>query len=175
MFSSNDLIIFARLTQLTSAAAGEEERARLLRYRKKPDLQSVRSRSALNSRGRLILSDPPPRTMSGLDELRPALDEVLAKLLAPDPGQRSLAEQQLKALQVTEEYGVALTEVTLSAQQPLPVRQMTALLLRQYVNSHWCSAADKFVPPEVTQEAKVAIRRMLPEGLKESISKVRWS
>ena len=40
--------------------------------------------------------------MANLDELRPALAEVLGKLLSPDPGERTLAEQQLKALQVTE-------------------------------------------------------------------------
>ncbi len=67
---------------------------------------------------------------------------------------------------------MVLTELTLCAARPLPLRQMTAVLLRQYVDSHWSPDADRFVPPEVTPGAKAAIRRMLPEGLKESISKV---
>ena len=43
----------------------------------------------------------------------------------------------------------------------------------QYVDAHWSSDAEKFVAPEATPAAKEAIRRMLPQGLKESISKVR--
>ena len=49
---------------------------------------------------------------------------------------------------------------------------MTAVLLKQYVDAHWSADAEKFVAPEATAAAKEAIRRMLPQGLKESISKV---
>ncbi len=70
------------------------------------------------------------------------------------------------------EFGVLLTELTLSEDQPVALRQMTAVLLRQYVDVHWNSGAEKYEPPETTPEAKAAIRKMLPEGLKESISKV---
>lgn len=72
----------------------------------------------------------------------------------------------------TTEYGVILTEVTLSPHESPPVRQMTAVLLKQYVDTHWCCDADKFVPPEATPAAKAQIKKLLPEGLKESISKV---
>ena len=65
-----------------------------------------------------------------------------------------------------------MTQITLSGSEPLALRQMTAVLLKQYVDAHWSSLSDKFVAPEVTPGAKVAIRQMLPEGLKESISKV---
>ena len=72
------------------------------------------------------------------------------------------------------EYGVVLCELTLSpVLGSLPVRQMTAVLLKQYVDAHWSADAEKFVAPEATAAAKEAIRRMLPQGLKESISKVR--
>ena len=39
-------------------------------------------------------------------------------------GERKLGEQQLEALQVTDEYGVHLTEITLEAESPLPLRQV---------------------------------------------------
>ena len=67
-----------------------------------------------------------------------------------------------------------MTEVTLSVDRPPPLRQMTAVLLRQYVDAHWSAATDKFVPPEVTDNAKASIRRMLPEGLKDASSKVGY-
>ena len=71
------------------------------------------------------------------------------------------------------EYGVLLTELTLSPTESLPLRQMTALLLKQYVDQHWNQNAEKYTAPEVTPQAKAKIRAMLPAGLKESISKVR--
>ena len=68
---------------------------------------------------------------------------------------------------------MVLCELTLSpVLGSLPVRQMTAVLLKQYVDAHWSADAEKFVAPEATAAAKEAIRRMLPQGLKESISKV---
>ena len=67
---------------------------------------------------------------------------------------------------------MVLCELTLSPGGSLPVRQMTAVLLKQYVDAHWSADAEKFVAPEATPAAKEAIRRMLPQGLKESISKV---
>ena len=70
------------------------------------------------------------------------------------------------------EYGVALTELTLSHDGVLQIRQMAALLLKQYVDTHWSSMSEKFKSPETTPQAKATIRQMLPHGLKESISKV---
>ena len=71
------------------------------------------------------------------------------------------------------EYGVLLTELTLQPDGSPPLRQMAALLLKKYVDTHWSSDSDKFQPPEATPQAKATIRNMLPHGLKESISKVR--
>ena len=70
------------------------------------------------------------------------------------------------------EYGIHLTEITLEVDGHLPLRQMAALLLKQYVDAHWSSEAEKFKEPEATPKAKASIRAMLPIGLKESISKV---
>jgi len=104
-----------------------------------------------------------------------ALCEVVTALMSPDPNERILAEHQIDALQVTEEYGVALTELTLEHDGLLQIRQMTALLLKQYVDTHWSSLGEKFKGPETSPAAKVTIKNMLPHGLKESISKVRNS
>ena len=70
------------------------------------------------------------------------------------------------------EYGVALTELTLSHDGVLQIRQMSSLLLKQYVDTHWSASSEKFKSPETTPQAKATIRQMLPHGLKESISKV---
>lgn len=53
------------------------------------------------------------------------------------------------------------------------MRQLASVLLKQYVETHWCSYSEKFRPPETTEHAKVTIKELLPHGLKESISKVQ--
>ena len=105
--------------------------------------------------------------------IKSALVDVINASMSVNPEERKLAEQQLEALQVTEEYGVALTELTLEHDGLLQTRQMAALLLKKYVDTHWTSCSEKFKGPETSPAAKATIRNMLPHGLKESISKVR--
>jgi len=109
----------------------------------------------------------------GDSSLRSALLETISGLLSPDQIVRAQAEEQVKALEVTDEYGVFLTELTLEPSGQLAVRQLSAVMLKQYIDVHWSQESDKFRPPETTAAAKQAIRNMLPLGLKESISKVR--
>ncbi|PKU32895.1 hypothetical protein llap_16801 [Limosa lapponica baueri] len=73
------------------------------------------------------------------------------------------------------EFGVHLAELTVDPQGALAIRQLASVILKQYVETHWCSQSEKFRPPETTERAKVAIRELLPNGLRESISKVRSS
>ena len=70
------------------------------------------------------------------------------------------------------DYGVLLTELTLQPDGSPPLRQMAALLLKKYVDTHWYPEAEKFQAPEAAPQAKASIRNMLPHGLNESISKV---
>ncbi|GFR73520.1 importin-9 [Elysia marginata] len=73
------------------------------------------------------------------------------------------------------EFGVYLAEITVDPQGPLAIRQLASVLLKQYVHCHWSQQSDKFEPPETTDAAKIHIRQLLPQGLSESISKVRSS
>ncbi|CAI5777964.1 importin-9 [Podarcis raffonei] len=107
--------------------------------------------------------------------LKEALVETLNGILCPVQGVRAAAEEQVKVLEVTEEFGVHLAELTVDPQGALAIRQLASVILKQYVETHWCSQSDKFRPPETTERAKAAIRELLPNGLRESISKVRSS
>lgn len=107
--------------------------------------------------------------------LKEALVESLAAILSHELHIRNAGEEHLKTLEVTEEFGVHLAELTLNPEGPLAIRQLASVLLRQYVEAHWSPLSEKFRQPETTEEAKVAIRQMLPHGLKETISKVRSS
>ncbi|XP_051780368.1 importin-9 [Erpetoichthys calabaricus] len=107
--------------------------------------------------------------------LKEALIETLTAILSPVQEVRAAAEEQIKVLEVTEEFGVHLAELTVDPQGALAIRQLASVILKQYVETHWCSQSDKFRPPETTDRAKSAIRELLPNGLRESISKVRSS
>ena len=61
---------------------------------------------------------------------------------------------------VFSEFGVALTELTLEHDGLLQIRQMAALLLKQYVDTHWSSLSEKFKGPETSVQAKATIRSM---------------
>ncbi|KAM0731153.1 Importin-9 [Formica fusca] len=105
--------------------------------------------------------------------LKEALYETLTEILSPHYETRKAAEQRIQALEVTEEYGIHLTEFVVDPNGHLPIRQLASVLLKQYVETHWCSLADKFRPPELNNTAKKKIKELLPLGLRESISKVR--
>uniref|UniRef100_A0AAZ3Q4E5 Importin N-terminal domain-containing protein n=1 Tax=Oncorhynchus tshawytscha TaxID=74940 RepID=A0AAZ3Q4E5_ONCTS len=107
--------------------------------------------------------------------LKEALIDTLTAILSPVQEVRAAAEEQIKVLEVTEEFGVHLSELTVDPQGALAIRQLASVILKQYVETHWCSLSEKFRPPETTDRAKAAIRQLLPGGLREAISKVRSS
>merc|ERR1719354_380442 len=57
--------------------------------------------------------------------------------------------------------------MTLDNECSLSIRQLAAVLLRQYIDSHWSQDGEKFRAPETTPNAKAMIRQMLPMGLKD--------
>ncbi|ODM92754.1 Importin-9 [Orchesella cincta] len=110
--------------------------------------------------------------------VKEALIETLLGSLSPEAGVRKAAEERLKALEVTEQYPLILMEIVLatgdSVLQP-PIRQLASVVLRQYVDTHWTSIAEKFVPPEPNEQVKAALREMAPVGLTYHESKIRNS
>ncbi|XP_026826550.1 importin-9 isoform X2 [Ooceraea biroi] len=105
--------------------------------------------------------------------LKEALYETLTGILSPHYETRKAAEQRIQALEVTEEFGIHLTEFVVDPNGHLPIRQLASVLLKQYVETHWCYLSEKFRLPEINDTAKGRIKELLPLGLRESSSKVR--
>ncbi|XP_014203577.1 importin-9 isoform X2 [Copidosoma floridanum] len=105
--------------------------------------------------------------------LKEALLESLHRILVTDRESRQAAEQRLAALEVTEEFGIHLTEFVVDPNGLLAIRQLSSVLLKQYVESHWTPLAEKFRPPELKLHVKEKIKIILPVGLRDPISKVR--
>ncbi|KAI1295774.1 Importin-9 [Halotydeus destructor] len=87
--------------------------------------------------------------------------ETLNALLSGDSSLRQNAEQQMKLLEVTDDYGIHLTDITLDKTIAWPIRQLSLVLLKQFVNTHWSKSTDKFQEPEVDHDNKVRIRGRL--------------
>ena len=67
-----------------------------------------------------------------------------------------------------------MTEIAFDGRYSLPIRQLSLVLLKQYVDSHWWKHyEDKFDPPEVAVEARDIIREVLPQILADENSKIR--
>lgn len=82
-----------------------------------------------------------------MSTLKEALLECLEGSLSPAGEVRKGAEERLKALEVTDTYPIHLMEIVLhTGQQALspPIRQLASVILRQYVDSHWSSIAEKY-------------------------------
>ncbi|KAF2359254.1 Exportin-1/Importin-beta-like [Trinorchestia longiramus] len=107
--------------------------------------------------------------------LKEALIETLQNILSPQSAIRQQAEEHIKVLKVTEEFGVHLAEVALDSNGNLPVRQLASVLLQQYVEEHWHDGSQKFQVPECPEQSKQRIRQILPQGLYEPSRKVRSS
>ena len=70
----------------------------------------------------------------GDGSLKAATLDTLCGLLSPTRATRQQAEEQVKALEVTDEFGVCLCELVLQDSHQLPVRQLAAVMLKQYID-----------------------------------------
>lgn len=55
------------------------------------------------------------------------------------------------------------------------IRQMSGVLFKQFIETHWSQNSEKFKEPEIDAEIKSQIRKVLPLGLKDQNSKIRGS
>lgn len=76
-------------------------------------------------------------------------------------------------MSVCADYGVILAEVAHTPHIELPLRQLSSVVLKQYVESHWSHESGKFCEPQVTTEAKRIIKHLLLAILGSEESKIR--
>ena len=46
------------------------------------------------------------------------------------------------------DFGLVLTELCINDKENSSLKQLAAVLLRQYVDTHWSELSEKFTPPE---------------------------
>lgn len=111
------------------------------------------------------------------DLIKQAMFEELQKILNPDGDIRRQAEERLAQLKYTEGYGVYLAEITINQNLELALRQLASVMLKQYVEDCWADDGEEGQSSNgallVNNEAKIAIKTILPQGLYDPNSKIR--
>ena len=70
-------------------------------------------------------------------------------------------------------YASCLTRITLEVAVPLEVRQLAAVVLRQFIRIHWSESADSFTEPAPSENEKAAVRAVLTNGLSDETPRIR--
>jgi len=111
--------------------------------------------------------------MESSADLRTMIEQTLTMIITPDQQLIEKGQTQLQALELLDKYTLALTEISVDNTRDISIRQLAGVLLRKYVNKHWTRDIDNFVEPEVPEQVKIQIRRILPLGLNEPNHRLR--
>jgi hypothetical protein len=69
--------------------------------------------------------------------------------------------------------GLSLCRLIMSSEAAQPIRQLSGLILKKYVNQYWSAIFPQFVGPMIGPEIKSQIRALLLQSLAEPDSKIR--
>lgn len=107
-----------------------------------------------------------------IDQDQEWLLNCLNATLDPNQEIRSLAEVSLRQASLQPGFGVALSKVAGNKELPLGLRQLAAVLLKQFIKKHWHESEESFEPPAVATEEKEVIRILLLPSLDDSHRKI---
>lgn len=99
--------------------------------------------------------------------------QCLAATQSPDASTRHQAEAQFNSFSLQHGFGVALLEILLSSAVDEQLRQLAAVLCRQFIHVHWTRQKAGFIEPEVQEEHKQTMRSQLVAALSLEQSKLR--
>ncbi|KAI3660052.1 hypothetical protein MP638_005330 [Amoeboaphelidium occidentale] len=104
------------------------------------------------------------------------LVEVLRQVLSPDAEIRKVASNTLLAMEQQQpDIAMSLLQLIASRQLATAERQLAALTLKNYVDTHWSQedCGENFKGPEPPMEVKQAVRQNILGMLSESEHKIR--
>ncbi|XP_020590450.1 importin-9 isoform X2 [Phalaenopsis equestris] len=86
---------------------------------------------------------------------------------------RSFAEASLQQASLQPGYGAALTKITINKDIAFGLRQLAAVLLKQFIKQHWEEGEENFVHPVVSAEEKRIMHQLLLPSLDDPNRKIR--
>ncbi|XP_060669537.1 uncharacterized protein LOC107428072 isoform X1 [Ziziphus jujuba] len=97
----------------------------------------------------------------GVDQDQQWLLNCLSSTLDPSHDVRSFAEASLNQASLQPGFGSALSKFAANRELPLGLRQLAAVLLKQFIKKHWQEGEELFEHPVVSSDEKTVIRRLL--------------
>ncbi|XP_043701110.1 importin-9 isoform X2 [Telopea speciosissima] len=85
---------------------------------------------------------------------------------------RSFAETSLNQASLQPGFGAALCKVTVNKELPLGLRQLAAVILKQFIKKHWQEDEEAFEHPVVSSDEKAVIRQLLLFSLDDPHGKI---
>ncbi|XP_022957048.1 importin-9 [Cucurbita moschata] len=107
-----------------------------------------------------------------IDQDQQWLINALSATLDPNHEVRSFAEASLNQASLQPGFGVALSKVAANRELPVGLRQLAAVLLKQFIKKHWQEGDELFEHPAVSNDEKAAIRQLLLLTLDDSHRKI---
>ncbi|KAH0591342.1 hypothetical protein H2248_001421 [Termitomyces sp. 'cryptogamus'] len=101
------------------------------------------------------------------------ITECLVASLNPDPNARLAAELKLSELFAFPETGSTLSQLILTQNADISLRQMTSIVLRKYIREQWSPYFDSFKGGAPSVEIKAQIRQNVFQGLSDRDRKIR--
>ncbi|PAV22617.1 ARM repeat-containing [Pyrrhoderma noxium] len=101
--------------------------------------------------------------------------QILASSLNPDPNTRISAELRLSEIFSNPETAVGLSSITVAQDVDVSLRQITAIVLRKYVNERWSPFFNSFKGNAPPVEVKARVREALFKALSDPNRKIRSS
>ncbi|XP_072973182.1 uncharacterized protein [Typha angustifolia] len=108
-----------------------------------------------------------------MDQDQKWLIDCLTATLDTNRDVRSFAEASLKQASLQPGFGAALVKITVNKDISFGLRQLAAVLLKQFIKQHWQIDEENFVHPVVSAPEKVVIRQSLLPSLSDSHGKIR--
>ncbi|CAN4124710.1 unnamed protein product [Withania somnifera] len=96
-----------------------------------------------------------------MDQDQEWLINCLNATLDPNQQVRSFAETSLQQATLQPGFGSSLCKIAAKRELPLGLRQLAAVILKQFIKKHWQEDEEGFEHPVVSSDEKVAIRGLL--------------
>ncbi|KAL6538867.1 hypothetical protein OROMI_025193 [Orobanche minor] len=107
-----------------------------------------------------------------MDQDQQWLINCLNASLDPNHQVRTFAETSLQQASLQPGYGVALARVAANRELPFGLRQLAAVLLKQFIRKHWDEDEETFEPPVVLSNEKASIKELLLASLDDPSKKI---
>ncbi|XP_027154698.1 importin-9 isoform X1 [Coffea eugenioides] len=107
-----------------------------------------------------------------MDREQQWLISCLNATLDTDQKVRSLAEASLHQVSLQAGFGSALSKVAANRELSPGLRQLAAVLLKQFIKKHWDEDEESFEHPVVSNDEKATIRRLLLASVDDPHKKI---